>query len=288
MDPNKDKPQDQKPDEKEPTYTYDELHKEPIKEIVANKEIPEEKPAETDEEKTAREAKEKEATEAKAKADEEAKKKEEAEINPEELAEEISKKVAEKVTQKEKKEVKDKYTEFFDKTKEDKGREPTWKEFGQFLEDEAVKNIEKKQEEAKKVEVEKKEAEQKANEEMGKRMNAQIDEELEELYKSGGLTPIKDPKNTSDQGVVERKALFQAMLDTNQQRANEGKPPILSIQRIFYGGYYNKPSAQPPGENAPISMGQGTPADQGEEKELDYNKDVHKPWGIFKRIIPGQ
>jgi hypothetical protein len=282
-------PPDNKPEEKEPTYSYKDVHETPPKEIAANQEIPEEKPPETDEQKAEREAKEK--ADAEAKAKEEAKK-EEVEIAPEQMAEEIAAKAAEKLAEKQAKKkektAKDKYTEFFEKTKKEKGREPTYIEYGKFLEEEAVKTIEAKQEKVEKDKQAEIEGQKKIDEEMAKRMNAQIDEELDELYKSGSLTPIKDPKNPSDQGIIERKALFQAMLDTNQQRATEGKPPILSVQRIFYGGYYTKPSAQPAGENAPVSMGQGTPANQGEEQEVDYVKDVHKPWNVFKKIIPGQ
>jgi hypothetical protein len=73
------------------------------------------------------------------------------------------------------------------------------------------------------------------------------------------------------------------MLDTNAKRAVEGKDSILSIARIFYGGYYTKPNAQPAGESAPISMGKGTPASGEEEQELDYNKDVKRPWSFFRK-----
>jgi len=288
--PNKVDPPEEKPvetpveapvEEKPAEFTYDELHKEPIKVIAENKVVPEEKPAEPTEEEKAKIAADK-----KAKADEEAAKKAEEEekaVAPEELAEDISQRIAEKLSPKEKEEVKDKYTEFFEKIKAEKGREPNWIELSQFIEDQAIAANEKKQEEAKKAADVQKEEENKATEAFTKRFNAQVDEELEELYKSGNLTPIKDPKNPSDQGVIERKALFQAMLDTNAKRATEGKDAILSVARIFYGGYYTKPNAQPAGEGAPISMGTGTPSGGEGEQEIDYVKDVKKPWAFFKR-----
>lgn len=279
-------PKDEKPvepkvevpvEEKEPEYAYKDVHEKPVEEIAKNKEVPEEKSVEpTDEEKAKIEA------DAKAKAEAEAKE-EEVEIKPEELVEEISTKVAEKLTPEEKAEVKDKYTEFFEKTKAEKGRDPNWIELSQFLEEQAVLRMEEKQAEAKKEQEKQKEEETKATEAFTKRFNSQIDEEIEELYKSGNLTPIKDSKNPSDQGVIERKALFQAMLDTNQKRAAEGKDAIFSVARIFYGGYYTKPNAQPAGSEAPVSMGTGTPAGGEEEQEVNYMKDVKRPWSMFRK-----
>lgn len=264
-------------EEKPPEFANEDLKKQSFEEIAKNKEVPEVEP--TEEEKT------KIAADEKAKADAEAAKKaeeEEKEIEPEELAEEISTKVAEKLTPKEEKEVKSKYDEFFEKVQADKGREPNWKELSEFLEEQAVLKVEQKQKVAKEAEDKRKEEENKATEAFTARFNKQLDEEIEELYKNGNLTPIKDKTNPNDQGVIERKALFQAMLDTNQKRATEGLDTILSISRIFYGGYYKKPNVQPPGAEAPVSMGQGTPAGEGEQ-ELDYNKDIKKPWSWFKK-----
>jgi len=284
VDPPEEKPVETPVEEKKDEYSYKEVHEETPKEIAENKVVPEEKPAEPTEEEKA-----KIATDEKAKADEEAAKKAEEEekaVAPEELAEDISQRLAEKLSPKEKEEAKDKYTEFFEKVKAEKGREPNWIELSQFIEDQAIAANEKKQEEAKKAEDVRKEEENKATEAFTKRFNAQLDEELEELYKSGNLTAIKDPKNPSDQGIIERKALFQAMLDTNAKRATEGKDAILSIARIFYGGYYTKPNAQPAGSEAPVSMGTGTPSGGEGEQEIDYNKDVKKPWAFFKQIKP--
>jgi hypothetical protein len=73
------------------------------------------------------------------------------------------------------------------------------------------------------------------------------------------------------------------MLETNQKRVAEGKDPITSVARIFYGGYYQKPNAQPAGEEAPISMGRGTPSSNEGEETLDYIKDVRRPWSYFKK-----
>lgn len=268
------------PEEKTPEYSYDDLHKEPIKNIAENKELPEEKPPEpTEEEKTKAEAEAKEKADLEAKAKE---KEEEVAVKPEELAEDIGKRIAEKLAP-EKKVSKDKYDEFFDKVFAEKGREPNWKELSEFLENQAIERVASKQKEEAEARKKTEEDIKKANEEFTKRFNSQIDEELEELYKSGNLTAIKDPNNPSDQGVIERKALFQAMLDTNAKRVAESKDTILSLVRIFYGGYYTKPTAQPAGSEAPISMGKGTPASSEGEQEINYVKDVRRPWSFFKR-----
>ena len=278
-------PQDDKPIEpvetpvETPEFTNDEIKKESFEEIAKNTEVSEVTPEPTEEEKAKIEADEK------AKADAEAAKKaeeEETPIVPEELAEDVAKRLAEKLSPKEETVAKDKYTEFFEKTKEEKGREPNWIEVSQFLEDQAVERIKTEQKATIEAEAKQKEEENKATEAFTKRFNDQIDEELDELYKSGKLTAIKDKDNPSDQGVMERKALFQAMLDTNTKRTAEGKDTILSIARIFYGGYYTKPSARPAGEDAPISMGKGAPSGEGED-EVNYLKDVKRPWAFFKK-----
>lgn len=259
------------PDEKPIEYSYDDVHKPTTEEIAENKEVPEEKP-EKPEVKP-------EVKEEKPVVPEVKEEKPEDKIEADKLAEEISAKVAEKLIPQDEKTPQDKYDAFFDKIQKEKGRDPNWKELSQFNEDQAVATVLAKQKE----ETEARQAEEanikKANEEFTKRFNSQIDEELDELYKSDNLTAIVDPNNPSDQGVMERKALFQAMLDTNAKRAAEGKDSILSISRIFHG-YYTKPNAQPAGEEAPVSMGKGTPSDEGGE-ELDYAKDVHRPWSLF-------
>lgn len=267
--PNKDNPQDQPTapiEEKQPEYSHEDIHENPMKEIAENKELPKEGPEPTPEPQPKEEPVEKV---------------EEKEIEPSQLAKEIIQGVAEEMTPKEETVVKDEYQEFFDKIKAEKGREPNWIELSKFLNEQAIATVEKRQEDKAKVAQEEEEKARKSQEELSKRYNAQIDEELEEIYNKGDLTPIKDAKNPSDQGVVERKALFQAMLDVNIQRQKEGKPPILSISRIFYGGYYTKPNVQPAGADAPVSMGSGSPAGESEQ-EIDYVKDVKRPWSAFR------
>lgn len=254
----------------EPTFTNEEIKKQSFQEIATNTELPTEKPPETKIEEKPVEKPEVKPPE------------EEKLVEPSELAKEISKEVAAQLKPPEPI-LQDKYTAFFDKVKTEKGREPNWIELSKFLEEQAVISVEEKRKQEAELQAKQKEEENKATEAFTKRFNSQVDEELQELYDSKNLTPIKDAKNPNDQGVVERKALFQAMLDTNAQRVSEGKEPILSIARIFYG-YYQKPGpVQPPGAEAPVSMGKGTPSGEtGDEKELDYIKDIKKPWSFFR------
>ena len=278
--PNKDNPEEVKPVTpvvetpvvETPEFKNEDLKK-PFEEIASNKELPveekkEEKPEEKPEEKE-----------------------EEIVIDPNKIAEDVAAKVTENLkpaeVEEKKEEVKDAYQEFFDKVKAEKGREPNWAEVSKFIQEQTLASIKEERVQEQKAEDERKATETKATEELTKRFNATLDEEIQELYDKGELTPIKDKNNPNDQGVIERKSLFQKMLDVNIERANfrseeypNGKPPIMSIMRIKLG-YWTKPEAQPAGEEAPISMGKGSPAGEGEESELDYSKDVHKPWPNF-------
>jgi hypothetical protein len=260
-------------EEKPVEYSYEDLHKDSVQQIVENKEIPEEKKPEVKVDETKKEEMKDEVIE--------------KEIEPEELAENIASKTAEKLKPKEipsePKKPEDEYKEFVDKVKEEKNRLPTYQEALEFVKDKVIVEIDKREaEKQEKFEQEKKEA-QKVLDESKERFNQTLDEQIEDLYSQGKLTRIKDPNNPSDQGVLERKALFQTMLDVNEKRANEGKDPIFSLKEIFYE-HYKKPNQQPAGSDAPVSMGQGTiPSGEGEEKELDYIKDVARPWSFFRK-----
>lgn len=210
---------------------------------------------------------------------------EEPKVDPAKMADEIAKKVTEnlmpenKETAKE--EAKDKYEEFFNKVKTEKGREPNWKEVSKFIQEQTLESIKQERLEEQKIQEERKEQENKVTKELSDRFNATLDEELQEMYDKGELTPIKDKNNPSDQGVIERQSLFAKMLEVNKQREAEGKPIIMSISRIKYG-YWTKPSAQPAGENAPVSMGRGSASVGEESQEIDYVKDVQgKKWSSF-------
>lgn len=281
MDPNTENPEDKKPEEKvesvvietpeesKDEYSYKEVHETPVKEIAKNEELPEGEGEEEEEEEKEEVKPEEKPEEVK------------EEIPVEKIIEDTVKKTVENLKPADAKVEKSAYDEFFEKIKAEKGRDPNWQELSQFMEDRAVERVNEERIAKEKAESEKVDAEKKTTEELTKKFNLILDEEIEEIYKKGELTPIKDKNSPNDQGVIERKALFQAMLDTNAKRAAENLPPIMSISRIFYGGYYVKPNAKQAGEDAPISMGNGSPAGNEDEEEIDYKKDVHKPWPSF-------
>lgn len=273
-----DSPTTEAPVEETPDYSYEEVHNKSAEEIVADK--PEVAPEATETPET---------PETPEVPEEKVEEPQEPAIDPKQMVEDISNQVMEKLRasdeskNKVQEDVKDEYEKFAEKIQRETGRPPTWKEALEFVKESAVTEIKAEQEAEQKRVAEQAENDRKATEQIAKKLNAGIDEELEELYKRNELSPIKDKTNPSDQGVVERKALFQKMLDVNQERQAQGKDPILSVQRIFYG-YYQKPSAQPAGEDAPVSMGKGSATAGEQTEELDYIKDVHsKDWNNFRK-----
>jgi hypothetical protein len=256
-----------KPLEETPDYSYDELHKEEVKDIASNTELPKEpeKPAEVKPEE---------------------KKPEEEVIDTAKLAEEVADKVVEKtkppVEETPVKTEEEKYKEWAAEFKDKQNKEPSWTDVAAHLKEEAIKAIDDREAQKVKVAEEAKKVADENDKKLTDNFNKIVDEDLDDLYKSNRLTPIKDKTNPSDQGVVERKALFQKMLEVNQARHDEGKRPIYSIKEIYYE-HYTKPSAQPAGENAPISVGKGAPSSGEEEQEIDYNKDVkNTTWGNLR------
>lgn len=173
--------------------------------------------------------------------------------------------------------------EYLDKVKAE-GKEPTWEDAFKTIEEratqKAIETLEKRQAEQKASEEARIAESQRIEQEQVKKFNDTIDLQLDELYSDGKLTKIKDANNPSDQGVVERKALFTAMQETNNKRISEGKPPVYSIKEI-YAFHYTKPNARPAGEDAPVSMGKGASAPDNSE-EVDY-RELKKPWSFFKR-----
>ena len=238
------------PDEKE--YSYNDLHKETTETIASNTELPKEPDKKVVE--PVKEEKPAEKTE---------------ELDTNKLVEDVANKVVEKIAPPDEKKTEDQeYIDWANKFKEDEGKEPTWTDVAKHLKEEAIKAIDEREAlKAKQTEETKKIADENEKRSI-ETFNKIVDEDLEDLYTNKKLTPIADKNNPSDQGVVERKALFQKMLDVNTQRATEGKRPIYSIKEIFYE-HYTKPNAQPAGVDAPISMGKGTSPTGQEEQEIN-------------------
>lgn len=218
---------------------------------------------------------------------------EEPKIDAEQIAENAARKVIEeqeakrqadeqeRIAEEAKTTEEDEYAKWEKQFKEDKNRLPTYPEALKFVKDQAKNELRAEAEEVKKAaeaEQEKVKVEQAEN---NKRLDSIIDDELADLYKGNKLTPIKDPNNPSDQGVVEKKALFSKWAQVNAQRRAEGKPDILSATRI-YEFYFEKPNAQPPGEDAPISGNRASAIPPSEEQGYT-NADLKKPWSFFRK-----
>lgn len=117
--------------------------------------------------------------------------------------------------------------------------------------------------------------------EQTKRINDYIDRELEELYEEKKIPRIKDKDDVNDPGIVARKALFQSMLDVNDQLRKDNKPAEYSIYKIFTK-FYKSPSRQPAGADAPVSLGRSR-ASEGDTEQVKY-ADIHrKSWGELLR-----
>jgi hypothetical protein len=261
------------PEEKPAEYSYDELHKEEVKDIASNTEVPEEKSPEKPVEEKKSEVPEKP----------------EEVIDTSKLAEEVADKVVEKTKPPEEKPIEkteeEKYKEWANDFKTKEGKDPTWTDVATHLKEDAIKAIDDREAEKVRVAEETKKVAEENDKKLTDNFNKIVDEDLDDLYKSNKLTPIKDKANPSDQGILERKALFNTMLEVNTERAKEGKRPIYSIKEIYYE-HYTKPNAQPAGENAPISVGKGAPSSGEEEQELDYNKDVkNTTWGNLRAVF---
>lgn len=177
----------------------------------------------------------------------------------------------------------DEYAEFQKGVWEKEGRAPTWTEALQFLKGSLRSELQKEQEQAQKTVAEQEEAEKTRKEAFVKQYNAKIDADLNDLYTSNRLPKIQDKDNPQDFGVVARRALFQTMLDVNNQR-NAQNLPLLSVKEVFYE-HFKMPSTQgPAGYDAPVSMGRGAAQTTGQD-EMPYH-ELHRK--SFTDIINGR
>lgn len=175
-------------------------------------------------------------------------KKEITETVRKETQKEITDKLTQALGETPTKEQKDKYEEYSEKFAKEKGRNPTWFELVPFIKDEVKAELKRDQEESlQKTEAEKKQTEE-ANTNRQKAFDTYVDEQLDELHTAG-----KIDKNNKDQ----RNQLFKTMYEVNNARVKEGKAPIYSVKEIFYE-HYTPPTAQPAGDDAPVSAGRGS------------------------------
>lgn len=177
-------------------------------------------------------------------------------------------------------EQKDKYQEYAEKFFEEKGRNPYWHELIPMIREEAVQSIKAEQEAAQKATQEEQEKAREIYQKNLDAFQAQVTEELNELYTSGKLPKIKDETDKNDYGVKVRDALYNKMIEVNNARTSQGLNPITSISRIF-SNHFKLPDSQPAGYDAPVSIGQGgTPTNN---TDIDYHKDIHN--ATFEQIM---
>jgi len=262
-------------EEQTPTvdYTHEELQNESFRDIAENKELPQEEVKEEQPETP---------------EDTQTLKDEERRAIIEEAKAEVLKEFEEKNEPAVVEEVSDEDKEYLDWEKQfnsQNSRPPTYQEAMKFVKGQAIEEIKadlkreeeeietKKQEEQTRIDAEREENE--------KKINAVVDDELNDLYNAGKLTKIQNPANPSDQGVIERKALFSKWQEVNTERRTKGLPDITSATRI-YEFHYTKPNAQPPGADAPISGNRGSESATGDEQSYSYS-DIKKPWSFFKK-----
>lgn len=291
MDPNEPIiPQDeQTPD---PGYTHEDLQKESLKDIVSNTEEPKApevetppveepvKPTISDEDRQA--IADEAITKAKAEWEEEQRKKQEdAEF------EEKKKQVETNISEEDR--LFNEWAADYEKTN---GKPASVSEAKQWLREKVEQETQLKQDEQKRIQDEetRQKSESEAEEqrrvqseidERDKQLNAIVDDELNDLYNAGKLTKIQDPSNPSDQGVVERRTLFQKWQEVNADRRSKNLPEITSATRI-YEFYYQKPNAMPAGENAPIQGNRGSSVTPEGQQDYSYS-DIKKSWNFFKR-----
>ncbi len=259
-------------------YKYEDLQKETVREIAANTELPKEESAKTEEKPV---IEEKEIT-----LDEVGKDIAEKTATAMLAAQEARDKVAEETRVKAEEDAKkpatpqEEYQQIVNEFTTKEGRVPTWDELAVKIEERTIEKIESRQKAQQAEQIERAKQANVAHEEDAKKLNAYVDDEMQDLYTSGKLTPIKDAKNPSDQGVIERKELFRQWGEVNRQRLSEGKPEIISATRI-YDYFYKKPNTQPAGATAPIAGNKSSAVIPSKEQDYTY-ADLKKPWGWFK------
>lgn len=277
MDPNKKDEVVQNPQPQDPGYTNDDLQKQSVRDIASGQEPPVE-PAKPEEKGGA------EPVVTPPVVDEEAQKKIAEDAARKVLEEQETQRKAQEEEENKKKQLSEEenaYASYEKELWEKEKRQPTYREALDFMMQQAEKRWEAKQEEARKTQEEEQNRIKTQQEETNKQVNAMVDDELEDLYKAEKLTRVKDANNPSDQGVVERKALFTKWYEVNEERRSKGLPEITSATRI-YEFYFQKPNAQPPGSNAPVAGNKGAINPPSSEQNYTY-QDIRRPWSFFKR-----
>lgn len=174
-------------------------------------------------------------------------------LDPDKLKEEISQSTAEKIVEAlagEGKTAEEKKDLLADAPWVKEKREPTYEEALLFVKDTAKKELreelDREEQEAQQKEEEERKAQEEQQQNTIKQYNTLWDNELSDLETNGKID--KNP----EQAKKMRLALFETMRDVNVKRAQENKPPILSLKEIYYE-HYKAPTEQPAGADAPIA-----------------------------------
>ncbi len=259
----------------DPGYSYEDIQKESVREIAENTEEPK-KPEEKKEEPK-----------------EEKPPVEEPKLDPKQLAEDAAKSALEAQEAKRKADEEalqaqkqaDPTTEYQEIVKDfekKEGRTPTWEELAVKIEERTIEKLEARQAEKAKVEAEERVRQEKQAQTEKERLNTYVDDRLALLYQNNMLTPMKDKSNPSDQGVVERRALFAEMAKRNEERRAQGKELIYDPVDIVLSGWKRPTTNQVPGADAPVAGNQSSQTPSGSEEEYSY-ADIKKPWSFWKR-----
>lgn len=105
-------------------------------------------------------------------------------------------------------------------------------------------------------------------------LQKEIDADLNDLYASGKLPKIKDPKDENDPGNKEFRNLFETAQKVNAERLAKGEAPIRSIKLIYYEHY--KPLAKLAGHDAPVMGKESTISNEPPEDKYIVSRDRNK------------
>lgn len=166
----------------------------------------------------------------------------------------------------------DEYQKFQQGVWEKEKRQPTWTEAAAFIKDQAKAEIKAEQEAAAK-EAEAQTSKQKEElTRQNEETNKYVKDSMAELYASDKMPKIQDNDNPDDYGKRAEKAFFNTVIEVNQKRIAEQKPP-KTIKEIFYEDF-KLPERQVAGANAPTNMGRGGYTPDMNNEEIDYARDI--------------
>lgn len=165
-------------------------------------------------------------------------------------------------------EEKDEYDKFVDDYTAKNGEAPQWKQVAEFLKNEAVKEVEAKQQATREAE-QKTQEEQKTQQEATAAENFKIWQGQLQEMESKDMLPKMEKAEAGDAGFDARVQLYGLMQATWQSEA-----PLSNLYEVYAKHWTGGKTKQPAGADAPVGMGTG--GDGGEEdKDYKYG-EVHQ------------